>query len=434
VLGYYQQDNGILDGSWLIVDEIELIKSLINHTAPPKPIRTRDFKSEFPYVFPIAHYIEQAKSLMFANHETMPTKILHAFRLFDSDESLAVENDCDDISFVVQPPLTRKVIDGVQTPPDPFIAVELDGVETPPVLPPALGLDGVETPPVLPPAVIDGVKTPPEPAIPRKVGRPSKVKPPDWEYSDWQNLGKKTQQRLTQEWKESEAAQLAGNQPSTSSSSSGLPAKSLPPVVHIVEFCCSDDSQLGVVAIASGLISHRFSMKFADLTTKAGIQKATAVLQAIPITDVVHLWGAVPCTPWTSFVKLNLHIHPNTYPTKLRILRLTSMKLVEAFTKLAQLVMSRGASNSVSFEWPKGAKEGWEHPKVVQMVKKLKLCFCALFDGCMLGVRSIAPKTKGKLIKKPWQVLSTCESLTVLLSKHKCDRGHPHVPCEGIDT
>ena len=110
-------------------------------------------------------------------------------------------------------------------------------------------------------------------------------------------------------------------------------------------------------------------MKFADLTTQAGIQKATATLQAIPTTDVVHLWGAVPCTPWTSFVKLNLHIHPDTYPKKLRILRLTSMKLVEGFTKLAQLVMSRGASNSVSFEWPKGAKEGWEFLKLFKWLR-----------------------------------------------------------------
>ena len=270
VLGYYQQDNGILDGSWLVVDELELIKSLVNHTAPPKPIRTRDCKVEFPYVFPIAYHIEQAKSRLFANYEQMPTRILHAFRLFDSDESLAIENDCDDISFVVQPPLTRKVIDGVQTPPDPYAAVELDGVQTPPVLPPAFRLDGVQTPPVLPPAVIDGVQTPPETAPTRKVGRPSTVKPPDWEYYDWQNLGKKTQQRLTQEWKENV---LESNKPSTSSSSTGLSAKFLTPVVHIVEFCCSGNSSLGEIAISSGLVSHRFHIRFADLSSNSLVSK-----------------------------------------------------------------------------------------------------------------------------------------------------------------
>ena len=52
----------------------------------------------------------------------------------------------------------------------------------------------------------------------------------------------------------------------------------------------------------------------------------------------------------------------------------------------------------------------------------------------MLGVKSIAPKTKGMPIKKPWQVLSTSESLTALLTKHKCDKKHQHVPCEGSDT
>ena len=158
------------------------------------------------------------------------------------------------------------------------------------------------------------------------------------------------------------------------------------------------------------------------------------MLTALPKGAIIHLWGSLPCTPWTQLTHLNLAIHPHTYPPKLRKLRLLSFKLIANFTKLGEYVLGLSGLNTVSFEWPRGAKEGWEHPKTVAMISKLRLSCTAHFDGCMLGTRSTAPSTLGEPIKKPWQVVSTSPGLVAELSLHVCDKGHVHTPCAGIDT
>ena len=103
VLGYYKHQDLSLDGSLLVVDELALLMSLSSHSPPPVPFRTKDAKGEFPYVFPVALYTERCKALVLSGSERLPKQIVHAFRLFDQDEALAVEDDYDESCFVVQP-------------------------------------------------------------------------------------------------------------------------------------------------------------------------------------------------------------------------------------------------------------------------------------------------------------------------------------------
>ena len=98
------------------------------------------------------------------------------------------------------------------------------------------------------------------------------------------------------------------------------------------------------------------------------------------------------------------------------------------------MVLKRNVLNTASFEWPKGASEGWADNSVLEMTQKLQMTYIAHFDGCMLGVMSKAPKTKCELIKKPWQTISTSASLTNILNEYKCNASHSHVPCAGVDT
>ena len=56
-------------------------------------------------------------------------------------------------------------------------------------------------------------------------------------------------------------------------------------------------------------------------------------------------------------------------------------------------------------------------------------------DGCMYGLRSVAPSTQGKLLKKPWTIASNCPSFSRLCRLCDHDRTvDPHVPTQGRDT
>jgi hypothetical protein len=108
--------------------------------------------------------------------------------------------------------------------------------------------------------------------------------------------------------------------------------------------------------------------------------------------------------------------------------------MVRNFGLLAKHVLSLNKLNSASFEWPKGAHDGWTNPAVVKMIQDVGMCFTSVFDGCMLGVVSAKPSTFGQRIRKPWMVVTTSQSLTTLLSTYVCTGDHTHTPCAGSDT
>ena len=53
--------------------------------------------------------------------------------------------------------------------------------------------------------------------------------------------------------------------------------------------------------------------------------------------------------------------------------------------------------------------------------------------GCMYGLVSEAPKTRGVPIKKPWTFATKSPYLQYLLPR-LCDGSHAHTPCQGTDT
>ncbi len=90
-----------------------------------------------------------------------------------------------------------------------------------------------------------------------------------------------------------------------------------------------------------------------------------------------HLHGSLPCTPWTSWQRINITKMVGDNLAALLASRVTSMEYVVTFTRLAKIVLSKGGS--VSFEWPRGC-DGWDQPAVRQMVQELKLDFVDI-DG-----------------------------------------------------
>ena len=82
-------------------------------------------------------------------------------------------------------------------------------------------------------------------------------------------------------------------------------------------------------------------------------------------------------------------------------------------------------------EWPRGSK-CWLLIFVRRTLIRAGMRFTPV-DGCMVGVKSINPKTYGMPIKKPW-LMATNSPLIAVGMMELCNGLHEHVPCQGIDT
>ena len=114
----------------------------------------------------------------------------------------------------------------------------------------------------------------------------------------------------------------------------------------LVEAWCDKESPLGAVGDVMRRKVFRFTAED-DLSSPATIQRALQTTRSNPGS---HLHGSLPCTPWTSWQRLNLHRGgPATKARDARI-REQSLKWVETFTRLGKATLAE--EGFVSFEWP----------------------------------------------------------------------------------
>ena len=69
-----------------------------------------------------------------------------------------------------------------------------------------------------------------------------------------------------------------------------------------------------------------------------------------------HLWGSLPCTPWSLWQNLNLHCLDETFKTNLMERRDESRILVDNFSALTDVALESGGSSS--FECAEGTALG----------------------------------------------------------------------------
>ena len=119
----------------------------------------------------------------------------------------------------------------------------------------------------------------------------------------------------------------------------------------LLEFCCDEDSELGVVGAACGREVRRLTYK-SDMAQARNVAEASDYAKTNP---GAHLHGALPCTGWTSWTEMNLFLaarHSDerlaSQQDRLNELRGTSEKLMKGFIVIADIVL--GAGGSVSFE------------------------------------------------------------------------------------
>ena len=105
--------------------------------------------------------------------------------------------------------------------------------------------------------------------------------------------------------------------------------------------------------------AERLSLDIADLSTPAGLAFAVDLVTAYHKRGIkVHLFAAVPCTPWTSWQHYNLAHGTETFRRNLMKRRAISLQIIDKWKVLAELVHDFRGENY--FEWPRGSS-GWPH-------------------------------------------------------------------------
>ena len=187
----------------------------------------------------------------------------------------------------------------------------------------------------------------------------------------------------------------------------------------LVEAWCDKESPLGTVGDVMGRKVFRFTAED-DLSSPATIQRALQTTRSNPGS---HLHGSLPCTPWTSWQRLNLHRGGPATKARVARIREQSLEWVKTFTRLGKATLAGGGS--VSFEWPRYC-DGWRQEVVRSMISQLKLIPVSI-DGCAAGVAD----EDGTPIFKPWRIMVSDVHLAASIGGFKCSGDHLHRRCAG---
>ena len=150
----------------------------------------------------------------------------------------------------------------------------------------------------------------------------------------------------------------------------------------LIEAWCSEDSPLGKTG--DDLKPARNVVLF---TVKEDLSREQIILDALEEVGKhrgTHLHGSLPCTPWSSWQRLNLKKGGPSVQAKVARERAQSLEFIKTFVRVAWPVLDAGGS--VTFEWPRWC-DGWKQPELQLMIKILKLTPVNI-DGCAVGVRA----------------------------------------------
>ena len=103
------------------------------------------------------------------------------------------------------------------------------------------------------------------------------------------------------------------------------------------------------------------------------------------------------------------------------------------FRRIVMLaVHARAVGAKIALEWPARCIY-WKIRAVLVFLRIFGLKKVN-FDGCAVGLKSIARATKGMPIKKPWSMATDVDEIVSRFEKLTCDGSHVHAPCQGVDT
>ena len=98
--------------------------------------------------------------------------------------------------------------------------------------------------------------------------------------------------------------------------------------------------------------------------------------------ETIHLFGSIPCGPFSPIQNLNLATKGESFKKYLKKERKKSLELVSRFRKLGLIAAASGGT--VSFEWPKNCA-GWKEQLVLCFITELNL-YSSYPTGCGFGL------------------------------------------------
>lgn len=192
-----------------------------------------------------------------------------------------------------------------------------------------------------------------------------------------------------------------------------------------VEFCCASSSSCCTVAQQLNVDYLGLSEDFGDLLDHQVFEQVEYWFhERIQEGDKIHLFGSIPCGPFSKLQNLNLAVHGEKYQDYLQNERKKSISLVGKFHHLSHLAVLSGGSTS--FEWPKGCS-GWKEPVMLKYIADFIL-YASYPTGCGFDLT-----IKGKKPLKEWRVVTTSRRLAVELNRYTCPhtKNHKHDHLEG---
>ena len=148
----------------------------------------------------------------------------------------------------------------------------------------------------------------------------------------------------------------------------------------VIELCCSENSQLGITASEYQDVVVIRITKNEDILNP---QTQKMLFELVKKYPGIHLHASLPCTVWTSWQNMCMHIYGEKYIKELHERREESVRMVSFFIELATLVMDMGGH--ISFEWPRRCA-GWMIEELVEFIHSAGL-YTALADGCAYTIQ-----------------------------------------------
>ena len=180
--------------------------------------------------------------------------------------------------------------------------------------------------------------------------------------------------------------------------------------------------------------SHRCGLRYCgvglhntNLSTKAGFKSTKKLIAG---DDDITL-ASPPCTAYAR--QQNAKQRLSAQRVALRLKRRAAEPIFEhtfqvVFGKVEQSLPSIGQQPPCAASWKATA---WRRMKKL-LPLGVNVC------GCQVGLKSVAPSTKGKLMSKTWHFRTnstTVHRALVPFSKCRCRKQLlPHAPCEGVNT
>jgi len=193
---------------------------------------------------------------------------------------------------------------------------------------------------------------------------------------------------------------------------------------QLVEICCGPNSYLGqMTGYSEGCEVTRITRDI-DFTTAAGVQAACNAV----LGSRCAVWFSIPCIGGCPWQIVNI----NKGPEAVRRIRGYWALFTTMFRNALQVMaVAQAVGATIVIEWPRACRY-WHHDRVKRAIQNFGLQIYD-FDGCMYGIKSTLPLTKGTPIRKPWRIATNCPIIGAAFSI-KCDGSHPHTPCQGGDT